>query len=141
MIKHINSITICKEKRDYSIFGKIIINFNNTRIINYTIIGKQWGKFKGEKGKNTYEIDIIALNENTKEILVSECKWNHRVNPERISRDLVRKAEHVNWFNKERKEEFCVFAKSFSKKITEFNGKKTHCFDLKDIERMLKKTR
>jgi len=124
------------------VFEKVCKEFLlNTRIINYTRIGKQWGKFKGEKGKNTYEIDIIALNENTKEILFSECKWKNRVNAERIIRDLVRKAEHVNWFNKERKEEFCVFAKSFSKKITEFNGKKTHCFDLKDIERMLKKTR
>ena len=30
-------------------------------------IGKQWVKFRGEPGKNTYEIDLAALNESTRE--------------------------------------------------------------------------
>lgn len=36
---------------------------------------------------------------------------------------------------KQKKEVLAIFAKSFSKKITEFEGKKAFCFNLKDFER------
>jgi len=45
----------------------------------------------------------------------------------------------VQWYNKERKESFAIFAKSFGKRINEFEGKKVYCFDLKDLERSLKR--
>ena len=93
-------------------------------------IGKWWYKDK--------EIDLVALNERTKEILFGECKWKDRVNPKKILEELVEKAQYVQWHNKERKESFAIFAKSFSKKIKEFEGKKVYCFDLKDFERILK---
>ncbi|HIQ49800.1 MAG TPA: ATP-binding protein, partial [Nanoarchaeota archaeon] len=35
----------------------------------FTKIGKQWGKIPKKKGNGVYEIDIVALNEQTKEIL------------------------------------------------------------------------
>ena len=41
--------------------------------------------------------------------------------------------------NEERKESFAVFAKSFKKKIKDFEGKKVYCFDLNDIEKALKR--
>ena len=101
--------------------------------INFTKIGKQWGKIKGgEKGKNTYEIDIIALNEKTKEILFVECKWKEKVNPEKILEELKEKSKYVDWNNEKRKEHYAVFAKSFSKKIKEKN---IYCYDLKDLEK------
>ncbi len=108
------------------------------KIIEFDLIGRQWGKFKGEKGKNTYEIDIIALNEKKKEILFGECKWEDRVNSLSILKDLERKSEFVNWYKKERKEYLVVFAKSFSKKTDEFGGKKVFCFDLNDISALIK---
>jgi len=105
----------------------------------FTKIGKQWGKIASKpKGENTYEIDIVGLDEKTKEILFAECKWQSKVNAEKICRELVEKAQYVQWHNKERKESFAIFAKSFSKRIEKFEGKRVYCFDLKDLERLLK---
>ncbi len=116
---------------------KKVLPFLN--IFNYGKIGRQWGKFKGEKGKNTYEIDIVALNEKTKEILFGECKWKEKVNANSILVELSEKAGYVDWHNKDRKESYAVFAKSFSKRIKEFEGRKVYCFDLRDIEKELKR--
>lgn len=123
-------------------FEEFIISLFEEKIIKiFEIdkIGGQWGKFKGEKGKNTYEIDIVALNEEKKEILFGECKWKNKVNVLEIVNELKEKGNYVDWHNDKRKEHYAVFAKSFSKRIKEFEGKKVYCFDLKDIERLLKK--
>ena len=79
------------------------------------------------------EIDIIALNTETKEILFAECKWRDNINAEKILFDLKEKAQHVTWFNNARKEYFAVFAKSFYKR-----SENCLCFDLHDLEKMLK---
>lgn len=97
--------------------------------------GKQWGRISDkQKGKDQYEIDIVALNKSTKEILFAECKWQSRVNAEKICEELAEKSKYVRWHNDERKENLAVFAKSFSRRIDEFEGRKVYCFDLKDIE-------
>ena len=44
----------------------------------------------------------------------------------------------MKFYNRERKEGFAIFAKSFSKRIEEFEGKKVYCFDLRDLERIMK---
>ena len=110
------------------LIGKLKIPYFNK-------IGKQWGHVP--ERKHTYEIDIVALNERTKEILFAECKWRSRVNAEKICGELVEKAEHVEWHRGRRKEILAVFAKSFSKRIDEFEGRKVFCFDLRDLERQL----
>lgn len=39
-------------------------------------LGRQWGKIPlAEKGKNEYEIDLVAVNDDTIEILFCECKY------------------------------------------------------------------
>ncbi len=122
------------EKTIYElIVSKFILPFE------FTGIGKQWGKFKGEKGKNTYEIDMVAISEKNKEILFGECKWQEKVNAEKILKELNEKAEFVQWNNEKRKEHFAIFAKSFKKKINEFEGKKAYCFGLKDIKKLIGK--
>ena len=103
----------------------------------FTKIGRQWGKFRGEEGKNTYELDLVALNEKTNEILFVECKWQDKINAEEIVKELAEKSNYINWNNQNRKESFAVFAKSFNRKISEFKGKKVYCFDLKDVEKSL----
>lgn len=123
-------------KKDYSsylgiIFEDISKEFLIKEDFKFTKIGRWWHKDK--------EIDIIALNENKKEILFCECKWKEKIDAEKIVKELNDKKEFVQWHNDKRKESFAVFAKSFSKKIKEFNGKKVYCFDLKDIETALKK--
>jgi len=107
--------------------------------LSFTKIGKQWGKIPNKlKGENTYEIDLVSLNEKTKEILFIECKWKNKVNAEKICKELAEKAKYVEWNNEDRKESFAIFVKSFKKRIKEFEGKKVYCFDLKDLERIMK---
>ena len=103
----------------------------NLRFFPFTRIGKWWHKDK--------EIDIVALNEKMREILFCECKWKDKVNAEKVCKELAEKSQYVQWHNKERKETFAIFAKSFSKKIKEFEGKKIYCFDLKDLKHMFVK--
>lgn len=97
---------------------------------NFAKIGKWWHKDK--------EIDIVALNEITGEILFGECKWKERVNAEKIVKELSEKAGYVQWHNEKRKEHYAVFAKSFKRKVRELDGKEVYCFDLKDLETTLK---
>ncbi len=78
------------------------------------------------------EIDIIAVNENTKDILFCECKWKDNVNAKKILYDLKKKSEQVQWNNNARKEYFAIFAKSFKEKIKE---PEVMLFDLDDIFR------
>jgi len=105
------------------------------KIFKFTKISKQWGKFKGEKGKNTYEIDIVALNDKTMQILFAECKWKNNVNASKILQELKEKTNYVEWHKNERKEYYVLFAKSFKNRVEERN---VFCFDLNDIEKFLK---
>ncbi len=133
-------------KKDYNtylglVFEKICREFlieliKHKKLPMFIRIGKQWGKIS--KTKETYEIDIVALNENTKEILFCECKWKDGVNAKKSVKELVEKSNYVNWSNNQRKEYFAIFAKSFSRKISEFEGRKVYCFDLSDLEKTAK---
>jgi len=118
-------------------FEKVCEEFlEKNQIFKFDLIGKQWGKIKGaEKGKNTYEIDICAINEKTKEILFGECKWKNKINPKKVIEELKEKSKHVNWYNDKRKEYYAIFAKSFKQKIKEEN---VFLFDLKDLNKALK---
>ena len=118
-------------------FENLILELIKDKILlknmSFSKIGRQWGKFEGEKGKNVYEIDILCLNEEKKEILFGECKWQDKVDSEKIVKECFVKSKFGEWNNEKRKEYFAVFAKSFKNKIKEFEGKKVYCFDLKDI--------
>ncbi len=108
--------------------GKVLPEFE------FTKVGNQWGKCE----TGTYEIDVLALN-SKEEVLFGECKWSEDVNALEVLSELHMKAEFVKWNKEKRKEIFAVFAKSFSKKINEFEGRKVYCFDLKDLEKALKR--
>ncbi|MHA1385233.1 MAG: ATP-binding protein [Candidatus Helarchaeota archaeon] len=82
------------------------------------------------------EIDIVSLNEKNKEILFCECKWSDKVDALRVMKALNLKKEFVDWHKEDRKEIFAIFAKSFYKKINEFDGKRVYCFDLQDIDKI-----
>jgi AAA+ ATPase superfamily predicted ATPase len=103
--------------------------------------GTQFGpipsKIKKNSEDNSYEIDIVAINEE-KQILFGECKWSEGVNAERVAKKMEVRAEYVTWKKRERQETYLVFAKSFYKRINEWNGKTVYCFDLKEIEELLK---
>jgi AAA+ ATPase superfamily predicted ATPase len=118
-------------KQDYNtylgdVFEEIARQFLiRSKIFPYTKIGKWWYKDK--------EIDIVALNEQTKQILFAECKWRDGVDAEKVLQELKEKSQLVQWKNEKRKECYALFAKSFKKKIEEPN---TFLFDLKDLEKI-----
>jgi len=100
----------------------------------YDKTGMWWGFHRENEIRKEIEIDIVAINEQAKDILFVECKWQSKVNAEKILAELKEKAKHVEWNNEKRKEHYAVFAKSFSKRI-----KECKCYDLKDMEKVLRK--
>lgn len=95
------------------------------KIFSFTKIGRWWHKDK--------EIDFVAVNDQTKQILFAECKWQNRVNAEKVLTYLKDKSPLVKWHNEKRKEYYAIFAKSFKKKIKQEN---VLLFDLRDLERV-----
>ena len=117
---------------------QFLIELNRQGKLPFTFgkIGKQWGKFRGEAGKNTYEIDLAALNESTKEILFCECKWQKQKVDVDVLEELVEKAKFVDWYGEERKEYFAVVSrKGFTKKAMGLAREKGFLlFSLKDFD-------
>jgi hypothetical protein len=73
-------------------------------------IRKWWHKDK--------EIDILALNDQTKEILFAECKWQNlsQKDANKVLFDLQEKSKHVDWNIGKRIEHFAIFAKKIDGK-------------------------
>ncbi|MBS3136945.1 ATP-binding protein [Candidatus Woesearchaeota archaeon] len=131
---------VAKIKRNFSeysgfMFEKLIEELIREKILlknySFTKIGKWWHEEK--------EIDIVAFNEETNQLLLGECKWQEKVDAYKIISLLNEKADSVAWHNSDRKEIYAVFAKSFSRKIDFFKGNKVVCIDLLDIEKSIKK--
>ena len=97
-------------------------------IFSFERIGRWW-----EKGE---EIDIVGLNEKTKEVVFGECKWSNRLVDKDIYFDLKRKAGKVSWNMGDRKEYFVLFSKSgFTKEMMEL-AKKEKVFLVKEGNRV-----
>ena len=97
--------------------------------INFTKIGRWWHKDK--------EIDIVAINENTKELMALEVKWKNIGLKETkdIINELDEKVKYVQWFNKERKQKLGIFAKKLNKRAKEWLNENGYLgFDLGDVE-------
>jgi AAA+ ATPase superfamily predicted ATPase len=97
-------------------------------------IGREWGKIPSIK--ETYELDLVALNEKTKDIFFGECKWSENVDAYRLLEDTKRKAVYVDWNKEKRTEHYFIFAKSFREK---FREEDVRLIDLKDLKRILTK--
>lgn len=103
--------------------------------VNFSKIGRQWGAIPGaEKRKNQYEIDLLALNDKTKQIIFIECKWQNlrKGQARNILEELRKKSEFVEWNNKKRKEYFCLMAKKIENK-KELRKEGFVVFDLEDF--------
>lgn len=81
------------------------------------------------------EIDIVAINEQTREILFAECMWSEKVDAKKVFRELKEKAKFVEWNNEQRKEFYAIFAKSFKRRVKE---PELFLFDLRDIGKVVK---
>ncbi len=95
-------------------------------------VGRWWGYYRENEQRKELEIDVVALNEENKEILFCECKWQDRVNAGKIFEELKEKATHVYWYNEKRREHYAIVAKSFTKR-----AEHAICIDLKDLEKMI----
>ena len=124
-------------EKDYSNYiGTIFEDFCQKIIKKFDIKITKLGLKAGKWWYKNKEIDLVAINEHTTEILFGECKWKDNVQTQKILEQLKIKSKDVKWSNDKRKEYFVLFAKSFNKKIKEKN---VYCFDLKDIERVIRK--
>tara|TARA_Y100000310_G_C20565448_1_gene755242 strand:+ start:31 stop:1086 length:1056 start_codon:yes stop_codon:yes gene_type:complete len=97
---------------------------------SYTTIGSWWSR-RGE------EIDVVALNEEGKNIVFGECKWQTQVNARKLIVELKTKSKFVEWQNQTRNEVYVLFARSFREKIDSFEGKKVYCFDIDDLKKIV----
>ena len=73
-------------------------------IFAFEHIGRWW--------ENEKEIDIVGVNNETKEIIFGECKWSAKPVGTNIYEDLLKKAADVQWNRGKRKEYFILFSKS-----------------------------
>jgi AAA+ ATPase superfamily predicted ATPase len=114
-----------------------LIDLNNSDRLPFAFerIGRQWGTVPGQQNnKKTYEIDLVALNERSKDMLFVECEWKTLTSKDvtKIVRDLREKSSYVNWYNEERNEHFAVIAKSIENK-DKLKDKGLMLFDMDDI--------
>ncbi len=99
----------CKELlSEHNLAGKLPIKFNK--------IGRWQGHYRDATGRKDLEIDLVAINEDTKEIMFVECKWQDKVNGDEIVSALKEKAKFVEWNKNKRKETYCIIAKGFGKR-------------------------
>ena len=90
----------------------IYLNSRGKLPFRFLKLGRQWGKIPlAEKGKNEYEIDLVALNDDTNEILFCECKWNESKVDISLYHELVDKAGFVKW-TPDGKEYFALISRS-----------------------------
>ena len=117
-------------------FEGVCQEFLENQKLGFDKTGRWWGAYRDIEGdRKVAEIDIVSINEQTKEILFAECKWQDRVDAKKILAQLKGKVEYVEWHKDKRKERYAIFAKSFKEKIKEPDLK---LFDLKDIEMAMK---
>jgi len=89
--------------RTYELAAREIIQ-RYPRLPKFTKVGRFW--------ERDLEIDLVALNEETKEIMFGEAKWSDKLVGIDIFQALKAKAERVPWGKGKRKEYFCLFSKS-----------------------------
>ncbi|MFH1638319.1 MAG: ATP-binding protein [Candidatus Woesearchaeota archaeon] len=109
------------------VFEKVCKEFLSSDKIapfEYAKIGRWWHKHE--------EIDLVAFNDASRQIIFAECKWKNKVNADKELKALVEKSKKVKWNNGRRKEYYCIIAKSFKRKVKAAN---TLLFDLKDMQK------
>lgn len=88
------------------ISGEILLNtiLDKKLPLEFEIYGRWWHKNE--------EVDLVAINSQTNEILFGEVKWSNKPIGINIYETLKKKAEKVEWGKKNRCEHFCLFSKS-----------------------------
>ncbi len=94
------------------------MNLSGRLPFKFKDIGRQWGKIpRVPSGRNNYEIDIVAINNETHDILFCECKYHDRKIDIDVYLKLKEKAGFIQWQSGQ-KEYFALISKSgFSDKM------------------------
>lgn len=118
---------ICKE-------ALIEMNKQGQLPFKFKKIGGWWHKNR--------EIDIIAMNEETKEICLCECKWQSAKTSPEVLKQLKEKAKFVNWFNNKKTEYYVVISKSgFTKTAIDYaNTENMLLLDMDDLKKIFANT-
>ena len=90
--------------QNYEWVVREIVRKHQKELFPFSRVGRWW--------EGNEEIDLIALNENTNEILFGEAKWSNKQIGTNIYEDLKAKAKKVRWGKKGRKEHFALFSRS-----------------------------
>ncbi len=90
--------------QNYEWVAREIIRKQQKDLFPFSRVGRWW--------EGNEEIDLIALNENTNDILFGEAKWSNKQIGTNIYEDLKKKAKLVTWGKKGRKEHFALFSKN-----------------------------
>ena len=72
--------------------------------MQFTTIGRWWSR--------NHEIDLVALDEETRTAYFGECKWSRKRVGVNVYDDLVRKSRQVDWHGKGRIDKFMLFSRS-----------------------------
>jgi len=72
--------------------------------IQFTALGKWWSRNE--------EIDLVALDEQTKTAYFGECKWSNKRVGVNVYEDLVSKSRLVDWHKDDRTNRFILFSRS-----------------------------
>jgi uncharacterized protein len=72
--------------------------------MQFTAIGRWWSKNE--------EIDLVALDEETRTAYFGECKWTGKKVGVNIYEDLMRKSHQVDWHREDRTNRFMLFSRS-----------------------------
>lgn len=108
----------------YEVMGDLPFKFGK--------IGRWWHKDK--------EIDLVALNEESGQVMFVECKWQNRQIGVNVLEDLMKKASFVDWKKDTRQEYFCIISKKgLTANATQFvRENRIISFDITDLERVFR---
>ena len=96
----------------YEAVCRQMINDFRDELFTFERVGKWW--------EDNEEIDVVALNSQTKDILFGEAKWSQKQVGTNIYAELKEKATRVDWKKGSRKEHYILFSKSgFTKDMVE----------------------
>jgi hypothetical protein len=90
--------------KNYETAAQEILRECQEELFVFHRIGRWWDKNE--------EIDIVALNETTNEILLGEVKWSKKQVGTDVFESLKRKSQKVEWGKRSRKEYYCLFSRS-----------------------------
>ncbi|OGG35593.1 ATPase [Candidatus Gottesmanbacteria bacterium RIFCSPLOWO2_02_FULL_42_29] len=91
------------------------------KIFSFGRVGRWW--------EGSEEIDVVGLNEQTKEIIFGEAKWSENPVSETVLNKLMKKALSMSWNKENRKEYYILFSKSgFSEGVKEKAGREKNIF-------------